>query len=342
VINRNGYVNPIALYGLNGSGKTGLLSIFKELHSILNASAEKISLFMPFIGEYNTKPNSEVELFFSFKGTDYTYKIVTSIMENKIVSEILRANSILLSRVNDEFKLEIDGVVIQKYGNKTKGSNYSILRQFGVEEYDVSDKMILVKYAFIYLTSIVHISFNGDITSSQTDSSDIRVLMVNKSYEVKKHLLSYNSFPVYDLVLNERKNHENTPTMSFYRDGEKFGLHEKLMSNGMESHSKLLTMMVSMDDDTLLVVDEIERSLHPFVARQMLEELNKNFNIQLIFSSHNTSLLQILRPDQIFFAKWDDVLHQSVYDKLSHTFPKIREINSIEKMYFNGSFDIEK
>lgn len=111
------------------------------------------------------------------------------------------------------------------------------------------------------------------------------------------------------------------------------------MSHGMKAMSKLLTIILNMKPWTLLVVDELERSLHPFVAKQFIDDINKKFDIELIFSSHNTSLLQNLIPDQIFFTKWDSSKNVSTYKKLSETYPTIREFNNIEKMYFGGLLD---
>ena len=59
--------------------------------------------------------------------------------------------------------------------------------------------------------------------------------------------------------------------------------------------------------------------------------------MQLVFSSHNTFILQMLRPDQIYFAKWEKGF--SSFSRLSKIYPNIREINNIEKMYLSSVFD---
>ena len=86
----------------------------------------------------------------------------------------------------------------------------------------------------------------------------------------------------------------------------------------------------------MLFIDEIEDALHPLTVLDFIKAAQKK-NIQLIFSSHNTFILQHLRPDQIFFANWKN--GYSTYKKLSDIYPNIREINNIEKMYLANLFD---
>lgn len=70
----------------------------------------------------------------------------------------------------------------------------------------------------------------------------------------------------------------------------------------------------------VLIVDELDRSLHALLVRQLIElfqnpDLNEN-GAQLIFTTHDTSLLdgELLRRDQIWFAEKDE-------DQASHLYP---------------------
>lgn len=109
-----------------------------------------------------------------------------------------------------------------------------------------------------------------------------------------------------------------------------------LMSSKMIGQSQLLTLLLLMNEDNLLVVDELDRSLHPLVVKEFIKE-TMNRKVQVIFSSHNTHFLQYLRPDQIFFAKWKN--NTSKFNKLSDINENIREVNNIEKMYLSGLFN---
>ena len=109
-----------------------------------------------------------------------------------------------------------------------------------------------------------------------------------------------------------------------------------LMSSKMIGQSQLLTLLLLMNEDNLLVVDELDRSLHPLVVKEFIKE-TMNRKVQVIFSSHNTHFLQYLRPDQIFFAKWKN--NTSKFNRLSDINENIREVNNIEKMYLSGLFN---
>ena len=50
-----------------------------------------------------------------------------------------------------------------------------------------------------------------------------------------------------------------------------------------------------------------------------------------------TNILQYLRPDQIYFAKWNKGYSKLL--RLSNIYPNIREVNNIEKMYLASVFD---
>lgn len=63
-----------------------------------------------------------------------------------------------------------------------------------------------------------------------------------------------------------------------------------------------------MKGDKVIICDELENNLHESVVSsliKMLSELGKEKRSQLIFSTHNTSLLKldIFRRDQIWFTE---------------------------------------
>ena len=64
-----------------------------------------------------------------------------------------------------------------------------------------------------------------------------------------------------------------------------------------------------LDEGTLLVADEMDAHLHPLLTKHLVSLFNSvEFNpngAQLIFTSHNTNLLDldVLRRDQIWFTE---------------------------------------
>ena len=91
----------------------------------------------------------------------------------------------------------------------------------------------------------------------------------------------------------------------------------------------------------LLVVDELDRSLHPLLVHKIVQmfndpELNRN-GAQLIFSTHDVSMLdgQKMRRDQIWFTEKDN-------NQVSHLFPLLefspRKGEALEKGYLGGRY----
>ena len=91
----------------------------------------------------------------------------------------------------------------------------------------------------------------------------------------------------------------------------------------------------------ILFVDELGTSLHPLMVRFLLgliqnHELNK-YNAQLIFTTHDTSVLDIdiLRRDQIWFVEKDSEQASRLYP-LSDFKP--RQGEALEKGYLKGRY----
>ncbi|WP_312419888.1 ATP-binding protein [Shinella sp.] len=91
----------------------------------------------------------------------------------------------------------------------------------------------------------------------------------------------------------------------------------------------------------ILVVDELDRSLHPLLVLKIVQmfndpELNRS-GAQLIFSTHDVSLLDggKLRRDQVWFTEKDN-------EQTSHLFPLLefspRKGEALEKGYLSGRY----
>ncbi|WP_445636928.1 ATP-binding protein [Nostoc sp. DSM 114161] len=95
-----------------------------------------------------------------------------------------------------------------------------------------------------------------------------------------------------------------------------------------------------LQDGEVLLVDELDRSLHPVLSKALLKmfndpEINKN-NAQLIFTTHDTILLdaEILRRDQVWFTEKDKSMTK-LYSLLDF---EPREDESLQKGYLRGRY----
>jgi len=91
----------------------------------------------------------------------------------------------------------------------------------------------------------------------------------------------------------------------------------------------------------VLVVDELDRSLHPLICRHLIGRFNNNqtnpLNAQLIATTHDTSLLDrhLLRRDQVWFVEKDRQEASRMYS-LDEFSPRKEE--SLERGYLHGRY----
>lgn len=91
----------------------------------------------------------------------------------------------------------------------------------------------------------------------------------------------------------------------------------------------------------VLVVDELDRSLHPLICRHLIERFNHDqtnpLNAQLIATTHDTSLLDrhLLRRDQVWFIEKDRQEASRLYS-LDEFSPRKEE--SLERGYLHGRY----
>jgi hypothetical protein len=97
----------------------------------------------------------------------------------------------------------------------------------------------------------------------------------------------------------------------------------------------------TIDNGKLLAIDEFDTSLHPLLARFLIQFINFSAgparSAQLLLTSHNTTLmdLDILRRDEIWLIELDDV-NASVLSPLLRSSPRKHEM--IAKGYLRGRY----
>jgi len=105
------------------------------------------------------------------------------------------------------------------------------------------------------------------------------------------------------------------PTVEFShaRDGSFVWLNAADESAGTQRLAGLCAPLLSaIEHGKLLLVDEFDLSLHPLVARHLMELINEprlsGCGMQLLFTSHNTTLMDVsvLRRDEIWLMSLDD------------------------------------
>jgi uncharacterized protein len=124
--------------------------------------------------------------------------------------------------------------------------------------------------------------------------------------------------------------------------GYSYALEESKESDGTRAYfSALGPILDALEAGSVLLMDEIETSLHPKLTHELVRIFNSpEFNpkgAQFIFTTHDTNLLDLdlLRRDQIWFTQKDKVGATDLYP-LSDFQPRTSQ--NIEAGYLGGRF----
>ena len=97
----------------------------------------------------------------------------------------------------------------------------------------------------------------------------------------------------------------------------------------------------ALDNGEILIIDELDRSLHSEISTYLIKEFNERAanqnNAQLIFTTHDTTFLDrdIFNQDQVWLMEKDSNNSTQLYSLLDF---KIREDESLQKGYLKGRY----
>ncbi|SKA65392.1 hypothetical protein SAMN02745111_01087 [Eubacterium uniforme] len=160
--------------------------------------------------------------------------------------------------------------------------------------------------------------------SNAVEKRPVVIKINGQIYEFKK---DENGNIIYDkLVLN----HGNEEDLFDYDDE----------SDGTKRLIDLVPVFYEKDSASVVLIDEIDRSIHTKAVREFLEifyESNESENHQLIATTHDTNLLDLdlLRQDEIWFVERQEDNSSKVYslNKYKQRFDK-----KIDKDYLLGRY----
>ena len=110
---------------------------------------------------------------------------------------------------------------------------------------------------------------------------------------------------------------------------------EEVLSSGMEALVILYFWYVQRKDFSFVFIDSFDAFYHTFLYRAVIRKLAAERNIQIIFTSHNTSIIsnRLLRPDCYFIL--EDNTIQPFCDLTNR---ELKEAHNLQKMYVAWKF----
>ncbi|MDR0560477.1 MAG: ATP-binding protein [Prevotellaceae bacterium] len=101
----------------------------------------------------------------------------------------------------------------------------------------------------------------------------------------------------------------------------------------------ILNVIDVIKNNKLLLIDEIEQSLHSKIVEYIVSLFHAGNSAQIVYTTHNTNLLNLnkLRKDQIYFVIKKDDGSSDLYSLFDYK--DFRDTMDVEKAYLQGRFD---
>lgn len=328
-------LKSVALFGANASGKSNVIKAIRAcvnmVRSSHNYNVDTRFAISPFkFEDYANKPSS-FYIRFLLNGVEYEYSF--SFMHDEIITETLyyypNGRKSLVFRRDESRGTEKKDIYEFKTVNK---------RPFDVAD-NTSKKTLYISRASQMDREIaqkIFLSICNDIVLdyqvANIDSLD------NLFKERKEQMLEVLRTADSDIIDFKIQNnaittfHRTNPSVAFDFETEE--------SEGTKTLFRMMVRMIGIiHEGKMLLVDEIDNSLHTQLVEFVIGMFNHSDHAQLIYTTHNTHLLNtdFQRRDQVNFVNKREDGSSDLYSLFD--FKDFRDTLDMEKAYLQGRFD---
>lgn len=328
-------LKSVAVFGANASGKSNVVKAIRACVEMIreshNYNEDTVFGFVPFkFGDYDQKPSS-FYVRFLMDGVEYEYSF--SMTRTEILTEQLYfypngRRSLVFSRDERkgpekkdiyEFKLVLKRPMDVAANTSRKTLFISRASQMDRE---------LAKQVFRFFCNEVVLDYRLPKTVSVEQ-------LLHEQKTMLLEVLRKADSDIVDIELaggRLKTYHRNNPRVAFDFETEE-----------SEGTKTLFRMMLSMMDiirsGRLLLIDEIDTSLHTQLVEFIIGMFNGSERAQLVYTSHNTHLLNtdFQRRDQVYFVNKREDGSSDLYSL--YDYKDFRDTLDMEKAYLQGRFD---
>lgn len=320
-----------------------------------------------------------LEVLMEYKNIEYEYSITVEVSDTKalIVEEKLnqRYSNSKISRLFYTTLRDNQLLNIPTYfgtGKQGKGQNFELNRNTSIlyqsrslqlkkkEIVEISINLSQMLAGIFVLDPIPnHMRDYSQLSERlMTDGSNIAGVLAALDTEKKKEIedkLTYylKKIPEKDIekVWTERIGKFNTDAMIYCEEGweknKKCIVDARGMSDGTLRFLAIVVAMLTNDENKLIVIEEVDNGMHPSRAKvllNMLKELGKRRNIDVIITTHNPALLDAAGTPMIPFIT---IAHRGYEGQSELTLledinelPKLISMGNIGELASNGKFEL--
>lgn len=302
--------------------------------------------------------NASLEFFFTIADKNYSYYLEFDV--NEVILEALKGpnrNKIYFKRENNNLFLN-NTVFLSKKLRKELEKEFLILANtqtfLGLLNSSLNDKYlekIIDKDLIIILEYLKKIYVDNNQNKKTFMLRNLPILECNISRpkykkekaELLKNQLIINDFckslnsnieEMYYVEMNEGNNYRYVLHMKFLCDGEILDVDYGCFSEGTIQLLKILSIIWKLKSGDIVVVDEIDKGVHDMLITTILQKYSDFSKGQLICTSHNTSLLQVLDKKNAYILDIDNKGKKYFYNISSIN--NIQPNHNIEKLFRSG------
>lgn len=354
-------LKSVAIYGANASGKSNVIKAIRACVQMIfdshNYNENTIFDFAPFKFGGIGKP-SRFNIRFLLDEVEYEYSF--SMTKLEIITEELYyyphgRRSLVFARDESkgpdkkniyEFRSAISRPM--DVASNTSKKTLFVSRASQMDRKIAKDVFQYFHEHFI-LNYYGYNSYSVEALLNQNKDSLLRVLHVADSdiidIQSQRELKPF-TMATYDLQNNQILSRDEIQKMhlkiiTFHRNNPEipFDFYQEESLGTQALFYMMLTVMNIIKENKVLLIDEIDTSLHNKLVEYIISLFHQSEAAQLIYTTHNTYLLNTnkIRKDQVYFVNKRNDGSSELYSLFD--FKDFRENMDLEKAYMQGRFD---
>lgn len=354
-------LKTVVLYGANASGKSNIIKAIRFCHAMVLESHqhnENVTFnFQPFkFDDFAGKPSSYFIRFVS-NGIEYTYAF--SLNRQEVVTESLhyypngRIKEVFTRderRGKDKRDIYSFGKDIRRPFDVAESTSLKTLfisrasqmdRDIAKEVYRFFHDTFILQYLGFGVSALEELSKENKaqlieaLKIADSDIVDVRIKTLKQPAKNFSADLTSMTLTAEDVV------HERLQITSYHRrDPQRaFDFLTEESQGTIKLFFMMLTILDVVKNNKILLIDEIEESLHPKIIEYIFNIFRTGMKAQLICTTHNTRFLDLkhLRKDQIYFVNKKEDGASDLYSLYDYS--DFRDTMDLEKAYLQGRFD---
>jgi AAA15 family ATPase/GTPase len=349
-------LKSVALYGANASGKSNIIKAIRFCYSMVlsshNHNENTKFAFSPF--KFDGYPERPSHFFFRFIADGVEYQYSFSLTTEEILTEELyfypngRKAKIFSrdeTKGKEKNKIYSFGSVIRKpmdVAENTSRKTLYISRASQMDR-DMAKKVFDFFYSkFIYTDTDLRKFYNDNkdyiLKALKIADSDIMNFSLEETEQLSTEIINID-FTKKQATLQDNIRKELTFT-TYHKVNENVPFDMNEESGGTQAFFRNLPCIIDVvRNNKILLIDEIEKSLHIKIVEYIIGLFHASTSAQVIYTTHNTSLLNLdkLRKDQIYFVNKRENGASDLYSLFDYK--DFRDTMDVEKAYLQGRFD---